>query len=519
MTTSERPSLAVPVLEELIAALDADRVVIDQAELDEFKDPYWIPGDDTYVGSAIVFPAKVEEVQEVMRIANRHGVPVWPHGQGRGGYGGPSPVVRGSIQLSLRRMNRVLEINEELSYAVVEPGVQWFDLYEAIEAGGHALQVSIPDLGWGSVIGNSMDNGLTYMPYGADFQLLCGLEVVLPTGELVRTGMGAIPDNKAWHLYRRGLGPSFGEMFAQSNFGIVVKAGVWLQRKPEAYAPLALTMTNETDLEILVDTLRDLLLEGTLSGVPMVMSTATTIATADAPPPPADFIDEAGVGAQTGEHGTVAWAVRAALWGRRSVVDAKLARIREVWEAIPGARVVSHRVFAPHEYGEIQRESDKVQAGIPTMKLLEEGVWPADLGHAGGGHVVPLMGSEVRKVLECIKSCFHERGINFVGGFYVMNQRTACVISGVTFNLNHKDQVEKAYEVAKQVIRDVAELGYGDYRAHIDYMDDAQGVLSWNNGAYRRLAETIKDAVDPNGILSPGRHGIWPSNYRDESSK
>ena len=70
--------------------------------------------------------------------------------------------------VSLRRMNRVLEINEELGYAVVEPGVRWFDLYEAIRAGGHKLMLSIADLGWGSVVGNTLDHGITYMPYGVD---------------------------------------------------------------------------------------------------------------------------------------------------------------------------------------------------------------------------------------------------------------------------------------------------------------------------------------------------------------
>ena len=105
-------------------------------------------------------------------------------------------------------MNKVLEINEKLGYAVVEPGVRWFDLYEAIKAGGHKLMVSIADLGWGSVIGNSLDNGATYMPYGVDQASWCGMEVVLPNGELMRTGMGAMPGNKAWHLYKRSLGPS-----------------------------------------------------------------------------------------------------------------------------------------------------------------------------------------------------------------------------------------------------------------------------------------------------------------------
>ena len=85
--------------------------------------------------------------------------------------------------VSLRNMNRVLEINEELGYAVVEPGVRWFDLYEAIKAGGHELMLSIPDLGWGSVIGNSLDNGVTYLPYGEDFAAPCGMEVVLADGD------------------------------------------------------------------------------------------------------------------------------------------------------------------------------------------------------------------------------------------------------------------------------------------------------------------------------------------------
>ena len=91
----------------------------------------------------------------------------WTHSQGRNnGYGGPAPRVRGSVIVSLRNINRVLEIDERCAYAVVEPGVRWFDLYDAIRAGGHKLWLSIADLGWGSVIGNTLDHGVTYLPYG-----------------------------------------------------------------------------------------------------------------------------------------------------------------------------------------------------------------------------------------------------------------------------------------------------------------------------------------------------------------
>ena len=116
----------------------------------EFRDPFWPLSWDDYEASAVVQPRTVEEIQAIVRIANERRVPLWVSSQGRNnGYGGSSPRVRGSVVVNLRRMNRVLEINEELGYAVVEPGVSWFDLYEAIKAGGHRLMLSLrgPRLG------------------------------------------------------------------------------------------------------------------------------------------------------------------------------------------------------------------------------------------------------------------------------------------------------------------------------------------------------------------------------------
>jgi 4-cresol dehydrogenase (hydroxylating) len=104
--------------------------------------------------SAVVHAMTTEQVRQVMRVASRHGIPVWPLSQGRNlGHGGSAPQVRGSIQLSLQRMNRILHIDEELAYAVVEPGVTWFDLHAAIVDRGLDLMAPCPDLGWGSVVG------------------------------------------------------------------------------------------------------------------------------------------------------------------------------------------------------------------------------------------------------------------------------------------------------------------------------------------------------------------------------
>ena len=108
-------------------------------DMREFRDPFWhlrLGRIRRVRGRAA--PIRSRRSRRSCGIANEHRVPLWTTSQGRNnGYGGSSPRVHGSVVVNLRRMNRVLEIDEELGYAVVEPGVSWFDLYAAIPAGGH----------------------------------------------------------------------------------------------------------------------------------------------------------------------------------------------------------------------------------------------------------------------------------------------------------------------------------------------------------------------------------------------
>ena len=332
----ELPAAAIARFQEI---LGVERVLLDEAQRDEYRDPYWHHDDRTYDSSAVLLPTTTEEVQAVVRVANEYSVPVWTHSQGRNnGYGGPSPRVRGSVLISLRGMNRVLEINRDLAYAVVEPGVRWLDLHAALaESGNDDLLVSVPDIGWGSVIGNSLDSGATYLPLGADFMAPTGMEVVLADGSLLRTGMGAIPDSPSWHVYKRGLGPVLDPLFIQSNFGIVTRMGYWLMRRPRAYAPLFLTIPREEQLGQAIDIIRELRLDGILRGVPVIQNTLTLsthfpellgqFRGGDALLPDEEvqrIADESGVGR---------WGVRTAVWGDGPVVDYQVTRIKEAWSA------------------------------------------------------------------------------------------------------------------------------------------------------------------------------------------
>jgi FAD/FMN-containing dehydrogenase len=75
------------------------------------------------------------------------------------GYGGPSPIVTGAVVVDLHKLNKIHEVSEKYAYALVEPGVSFFDLFEYIKDRNLKVCISSPALGWGSVIGNSLDRG------------------------------------------------------------------------------------------------------------------------------------------------------------------------------------------------------------------------------------------------------------------------------------------------------------------------------------------------------------------------
>jgi 4-cresol dehydrogenase (hydroxylating) flavoprotein subunit len=511
-------------IDDFTAALGAAKVLTGDEDLRDFRDPFQYESWDHYVASAVLMPTTVEETQEIVRIANERKVPLWTHGTGRNnGYGGPAPRVRGSVIVSLRNMNRVLEINEELGYAVVEPGVRWFDLYEAIKAGGHELMLSIADLGWGGVVGNTLDHGATYMPYGVDMGMQCGMEVVLANGEVMRTGMGAMPNNKSWHLYKRGLGPTPDQLFMQSNFGIVTKMGVWLMPYPEVYMPLWLRVWKEDDLAALIDTLRVLMLDGTIRMVPQIINTVLLSSVfskreqwwQEPGPIPDEIIDKMARELDIGRH-----CMRFALYGDEAVVDYRFAKIKKAFERIPGADVRGTKV-APRDIPQLEHPAERIQGGVPNLEWNNMTGWYGgeEGGHIGFSPVAPMTGRDALAVRDLLRGMIEEAGLDYMGALIPINPRSFINVAMVIFDTKQEAQARAAYDVAKRLVRDAAKLGYGEYRAHLDFMDLAADQYSFGNHAYRRFNERLKDALDPNGILSPGKQGIWPKAMRDEARR
>jgi 4-cresol dehydrogenase (hydroxylating) len=344
------------------------------------------------------------------------------------------------------------------------------------------------------------------------------MEVVLPTGELLRTGMGAMPGNRAWNLYKRGLGPTLEGLFTQSNYGIVTKMGVWLQPRPEVYAPVWVRVWRDDDIAPLIDTLRVLLLEGTVRMVPTILNALNTAAlhtaradwfTGEGPIPEGE-IDRIARELDTGR-----WMMRLALHGDEPVVAHRLAKVTAAFEAIPGAEVRSS-VYRREELSKLEVGGEKTMAGIPNMAFTHITRWAGgdSGGHIGFSPVVPLTGSEILRARGVLREQVHAAGMDYLAGLLPINARSLVHITMLMFDTADEAGTRTAYDLARKLVVDCAPHGFGEYRAHVDFMDAAAAQYSFGDHAYRRFCETLKDAIDPAGILMPGKNGIWPAHLR-----
>ncbi|HXC60538.1 MAG TPA: FAD-binding oxidoreductase [Steroidobacteraceae bacterium] len=466
--------------------------------------PYWDEPEERKA-SAAVAPSSLEQVQAVVRAANQFKIPLYTISTGRNlAYGGSAPVYSGSVVLDLKRMNRVLEVNERNAYALVEPGVSYFDLYEHITKNNVDVWIDPPDPGWGSVIGNALDGGggWTASPFRDHFGAHCGMEVVLASGEVVRTGMGALPNSKSWQHNRWGFGPWVDGLFRQGNMGIVTKMGFHLMPRPEAMQTATVQGTREEDIVPLLDIMN--LLENQ-----HVVNGSTSLFGGPRP-----------LGAPAGG---ATWTLQLPIYGPERVVRAQMEYAQEKFAKIADVRFSAGELIrTPLDAATLNRVR-KVSFGVPDLSTFAMlGRNPANPappgGHIGFSPIIPRTGEAVLEYTRFYRDnlpTVSEGGtLRFQGPVFMTNwDRT--MVAMIMFPIG-RDKVMNAKMRAAFVkwVQLAAERGWAEYRAPAAFQDLCAGTYSYNNHALRRFRETIKDAVDPNGILSPGRYGVWPKHLR-----
>ena len=495
-------------------------------DLDLYRDaysPFWGEAQER-IASAAVAPDSVEQVQAVVRIANALKIPLYPISTGKNlTYGGSAPVLSGSVVLDLKRMNRILEVSEKNAFALVEPGVSYFDLYRHIRENKLNLWIDCPDPGWGGLVGNSLDRGAGYtaFPYRDHFEAHCGMEVVLANGEVVRTGMGALPEAETWQQFKYGMGPLVDGLFSQSNFGVVTKMGFWLMPQPEAALPVTVTAPRYSDLIPLADTLISLMYQGLIHSH---TSCASPLMTGPADPELTalrarwDDGRTAAMDDYARRKGVPGWMAPFVFYGPEAVIRSQWEHVKsKLSAAVPG---VSFSEAAPMRFPledeQVLKLADPARVGVPSLSYFASRQGPDQLleGHMDFSPVVPMDGAKILQALHAFGKLFDEVGVQPLGGlplFY--HRRTATIIYAIPTSRDPAFN-SKAREAFARGIALGAAHGWGEYRIHPAFMDTASDYYSFNNHALKRLHDTLKDAIDQNGILSAGRYGIWPRALR-----
>ncbi len=195
----------------------------------------------------VVMPKTTEEVQKIIQLANKEGVPVTPLG---GGFTLSALVVpqKGGIVMDMKRMDRIVEVNEINRYAVVEAGVSQAALRAYLKAHHPRLQHSTPEAPpTVTVVGNALIQGHGHISprYGINSDMINGMEVVLPTGEICRIGSGSM--GPSW--FSRGPLPDLAGLFIGwlGTTGVVTKLSLKLYPRP-AYREVLAFCTDDIDL-------------------------------------------------------------------------------------------------------------------------------------------------------------------------------------------------------------------------------------------------------------------------------
>lgn len=499
-------------LDEMRAIVGPQWVFVEQLPISSYRDAYSpLPGDGM-LPSAAVAPDGIEQIQKILKVANDHRLPLWTTGNGRNfAYGGPAPRQTGDVMLDLKRMNRVLEVNEKYGYALVEPGVSYMQLYLHLQRIGSKLWIDCAAPAWGGVLGNAIEHGAGYTPYGDHFMMQCGMEVVLADGTIVRTGQGALPGSHNWQIGKNAVGPYLDGLFTQSNFGVVTKMGIWLMPEPPGYKPFMISFPHEDDLERVLDIARPLKVNQLIpNGVLAVdllweasaKTTRRQYYSGQGPLPPsvrAKIASDFDLGM---------WNFYGALYGPPPMMENTWKVVEAAFQQVPGAKVFLDRGNDP-----AWAYRTKLMRGIPNMTEFSLMNWVGGGGHINFSPISAPDGKEALHQYRLVEQRCHDYGFDYIGEF-IIGWRDMHHILMLMFDRADPAMCKRARDLFSLLINQAADAGFGEYRTHLLYMDQIAQTYKYNDHALWDLHQKIKDTLDPNGILSPGKMGIWPKSAR-----
>jgi FAD/FMN-containing dehydrogenase len=460
------------------------------------------------------------------------------------GYGSANPVVDGCVVVSLSRMNRI-ELDEELGLATLEPGVTQGQLAARLATAGRKFLVPTTGAGpSGSILGNALERGYGITPLADHFGALTSLKAVLPDGETYASPLGELGAPGAGKAFKWGLGPYLDGLFSQGAFGIVTEATFALARRPERVAAFLFGVDREDRLSELVEAVREIVaaLPGAVGGVNLM--NARRVLAMVAPFPSAEvgpdgLIPEPLLRELCRRHQVMPWTGFGTLYGTDRVVRAARREIRSRLRrhasrlifVTPGRvdrlrRIVRWIPSLDRRLGGMLgtlRSSLELVAGIPNETALPLAYWKRsggrdrdrELNPARDGcgliwyaPLVEMKGARVRQYVDLVTRLLPRHGVEPLITLTSLSERCFSSTVPILFDADSGPATASAQRCYAALLDAGRGEGFLPYRVGVQTME----WLMRQGGDHWTLVAKLKAAVDPLGIVSPGRYSPPPGD-------
>jgi len=405
--------------------------------------------------AAFAMPADVEQVQAIMRLAKDRDLAIvnLPNAAGNGAVAWHGNGA--AVALDLQRMNRIIEINTHSAYALIEAGVSYRQLYEHLQREQIPFWIDCDRNGANSVAGSISARGVGYTPYGDHMLMQCGMEVVLGDGEVVRTGMGALPKSNTWQLFKYSFGPYVDGLFTQSDMAVITKVGLWVMPAPPAYSPFKVSLEHESDLGHAVEILREFKINA-------VIPNTVVIAHAHLEAAPytqrGDFEQSGSIvpEALRMATGLGTWNVYGALYGMPEIVDMTRPMIQEALGSIEGARISGPSKDTDDA---IWQDRQRLMRGAPAQKGLDFSEWGGS-DYLSLSVAAPIEGEHAMRLHGIVADTVSREGFDYLAE-YLLTWRTLIKRVYLPYDAQTPQSFEKATAAAKSLVGTLQASGYG----------------------------------------------------------
>jgi len=480
---------------------------------------------------AVLKPKDVNEISKCLKIANKYLIPIYPISCGKNwGYGSKVPVTTDSVILDLNRMNNIHELNENLSYVVVEPGVTQSQLLSYLEnkTSGRLWLDSVASSPNTSLIGNAMERGHGTTPYCDRISHSCHFQVVLPSGEITETGYGIFSNAKTKDLDSWGLGPAISHLFSQSNLGIVTRMTLMLYPRPD-YMKIGVFSTNsDNELETFINWANQQRLRGILKAGPHIQNHFVSLIRLLGKYPSNLMqnkaeLSETIIEKLCKEYEIPKWTVNFGLWGTHLEVAAQQVHLQETLPGIGKLKIWDEKELANDPDISLKKKKDllnlyKQMSGNITGLGLTRPYWknnkkcpenPAEVdldkdrcGFISINPCCPFIGEDALLVSNLASKIILKYGFEPNITAYSTRARILQFHITLCFDRSNPDEDQRALECQKELTCELQRRGFYSCRLNITSMSQ----LRHADPVYLQLLKSIKNTLDVNNILSPGRY-------------